>query len=607
MVFRCVARRTCVWAFALSALSTLSAEEKVGHPRLIFTAAEVPSLRERAATPEGKAILARTREVLNEGFTTWSAAGHGFLYQVTGDPEEAARAREAVEKMLAGEANPDARYTFATAREHMRVGPVLSALALAYDFCHEAWDDAFRRQVLEGMLEHPQFVAITTEPQHHPGVNHWGPATGALAVALMGIAGDPLLRPGESEAVYNGLQLAITNANREFTEGFGPRGSYGEGHYTGRISANTGILPFMVAMRNAQGIDLTAYYPNSIWLSGRWIYELTRFENGEVRNNQRGMYARDPFTRGEMLSSDGDFVFGFAVLPPDLRRALLWTYVHVVQPDPATRDYDILEYPHFGAYALKYWPIGETPLNPGEVLPSILHDPSVNAILWRNGWHENPGQDIVVSAMLGAEPNWGRGLSVNGSVWILAENQRYEFPGAFHISTPSALELKPEQRRGRVVARPNPDFGLGSRPQSWVDWIADEDTTLIVDLDDTLEDGLRGLVAMRGPMAGLVSTDARGTTTWGGSELGWGNLLSIHDPGATEPLDPANLLEPGVTRLPAPDGLHTWAVHHPRGVVYLCVIGGNPRAPVPDEDGISIGNRRLVLRDTTLTLEHTTP
>ncbi|MEX2381302.1 MAG: hypothetical protein WD490_02875 [Opitutales bacterium] len=586
---------------------TVSAAEEPGHPRLIFTAKEVPELRERAATPEGKAILARTREVLDKGFTTWSAAGHGFLFQVTGDKAEAQRAREAVEKMLAGEKNPDDRYTFATAREHMRVGPVLSALALAYDFCYEAWDEPFRRKVLDGILGHPVFPAITTKPQQHPGVNHWGPATGALAVALMGIAGDPLLTPAENETVYNALQTAITNAIREFTGGFGPRGSYGEGHYTGRISANTGMLPFMVAMRNARGIDLTEHFPDSVWLSGRWIYELTRFENGEVRGLQRGMYARDPFTRGEMLSSDGDFVFGFAILPPEPRRALFWTYEHVAAPDPAPRDYDILEYPHFGAYALAYWPIREAPLNPGEILPPILHDPSVNAIVWRSGWNEEPGRDILVSAMLGAGPDWGRGLSVNGSVWILAENQRYEFPGAFHISRPRVLELRPDLRRGRVVARPNRDFGVGNRPQSWVDWITKADTTLVVDLDDTLDDGLRGLVAMRGPMAGLVSTDARASSSWGGEGLGWGNLLSIHDPQATEPVDPATVLDPGINPLPAPEGLHTWAIRHPRGLVYLCVIGAEAPEPLLEDDGISIGNRRLILQDDSLFLKHSTP
>jgi len=85
------------------------------HPRLFFRKADLPALKARAATPEGKQIIARLRILLNgsdgesmpttfnparedkEGsgefhyktgigaYTLWHGAGYGMLYQLTGD------------------------------------------------------------------------------------------------------------------------------------------------------------------------------------------------------------------------------------------------------------------------------------------------------------------------------------------------------------------------------------------------------------------------------------------------------------------------------------------------------------------------------------------
>ena len=100
------------------------------HPRLFFRKSDVPELRRRTQTPEGKQIVTRLRALLNgsdgesmpiaynpaklayekNGFknrpgayTISHAAGYGFLYQLTGDRKYADFARQCVEKAWQGQ------------------------------------------------------------------------------------------------------------------------------------------------------------------------------------------------------------------------------------------------------------------------------------------------------------------------------------------------------------------------------------------------------------------------------------------------------------------------------------------------------------------------
>ena len=158
------------------------------HPRLLFRAKDVPALRERMKTPEGQAIVQRLRDLLGENgeamtsqfspfgprnirimtpeekeerdagnrqipdmpigtFTSWHAAGFGFLYQLTGEQKYADLAKESVELMLAGKFDRDPRYSWISGGTTMRASNVLGAMAYAYDFCYNAWPEDFRQKI----------------------------------------------------------------------------------------------------------------------------------------------------------------------------------------------------------------------------------------------------------------------------------------------------------------------------------------------------------------------------------------------------------------------------------------------------------------------------
>ena len=423
------------------------------HPRLIFRKADVAELRRRAATPEGKAILARCEKMLAERFTTWNAAAHAFLYQVTGDKAHAAKARTAAEQMMAGAGNPDGRYTYLRPGGQLRAGPVLGGMGLAYDMAYDGWEPDFRRRVAENIVRHPLAAQVVNRPAHGPGCNHFGAHQGGMGLAVLALRGDPEL--ADAKLVEGWLDKLVESVKRELTIGHGPGGHYYEGHHCGRISSNTGVIPFIQAYRVAAGKDLVANCTHAQWLVTQWVYEFVRF-GGQCRNIQRGMYGRDPFPRGGMLSMDGDFAQGFGICPAEHKPAVLWAYNHLLEPPDQERTYDIWEYPHLAAYALANWPLGMKETNPGELLPKVRHDPGPGYFVFRSAW-TGGDDDVVVTAILGSTPGGGRGMAHGGSVAVLGlGGVKAIFPGMFTASRMTYFKAE-KDGSGVLSAVPIPD------------------------------------------------------------------------------------------------------------------------------------------------------
>ena len=99
------------------------------HPRLLFRKSDLSDLKKRAEMPEGRAIVARLRFLLDGedgdtllpagqpqytvgAFTIGHAAGYGLLYQLTGEKKYAELGLKCFDRMLAGEPDRDGRYSF---------------------------------------------------------------------------------------------------------------------------------------------------------------------------------------------------------------------------------------------------------------------------------------------------------------------------------------------------------------------------------------------------------------------------------------------------------------------------------------------------------------
>jgi hypothetical protein len=123
------------------------------HPRLFFRRADIPKLRERAQTPEGRPIVARLRELLpqdrggfkwqRDGAAAWpytegaAATGHALQFILTGEQAAAGRAKALTRLAIRRNDGEWGGWGIA-----LRVAQA----ALAYDLCHDAWDESFRRE-----------------------------------------------------------------------------------------------------------------------------------------------------------------------------------------------------------------------------------------------------------------------------------------------------------------------------------------------------------------------------------------------------------------------------------------------------------------------------
>jgi hypothetical protein len=266
------------------------------HPRLFFRQSDLPSLRKRADTPQGKALIARLKTVLGGGekmpalkndmttaygkeggpkprteewpdgtYSISHAAGFGFLYQLTGDKRYADLGRECFQWAFDGirDRDREARYSWRKPGGALRAGPSLGWYALGYDLCHDGWDEDFRRQVATAIFEydegkHMSFPELVRGSRHMPSSNHWGMQVGGGALALLAVMGDPGIDQAEIPKL---LEQSEKSMIRNMTEGFGDHGWFAEGDGTGCMAANISFAPALQAWRCAGGRDFITPAP----------------------------------------------------------------------------------------------------------------------------------------------------------------------------------------------------------------------------------------------------------------------------------------------------------------------------------------------------------
>jgi hypothetical protein len=250
-------------------------------------------------------------------------------------------------------------------------------------------------------------------------------------VALLGLRGDPEVDAAKIEDL---LAKVVHNAKREIVQGYGKRGYYYEGHHCGRLSSNTGLIPFIQAYRVAAGQDLVANCDNARWLTFKWVYEFVD-EGTNYAYNSRGMYRRDFDRHG--MSSGGDFAHGFGICPEEYKPYVLWLYNRILEPGAKT--YDMLSVPFRAPYALANWPFDLAEKCPDGSIPRTLFDEGPGYFVFRNGWKEKG--NVVVTALMGSTPGGGRGMARGGSVEVCGHGIRYVLPGMFFTSKPTYRNL----------------------------------------------------------------------------------------------------------------------------------------------------------------------
>lgn len=428
------------------------------HPRLFFRRSDLPALRVRAQTPEGKAILKRLRFLLNGGdgesmptaynpmrgkqskdgsgptanapagmYTFSHTAGFGLLYQVTGDKKYADLGRQCMEKAFEEYRDRDNRYSFRYPYGALRAGPSLGWTAVGYDLCCDGWNEGFRRTVALAIQNYNEgknmsLAELARGSRHMPASNHWGMQVGGAALALLAIKGDPGVDDGKIGKLLVESEKAMI---RNLTEGFGDHGWFAEGDGTGSMSSHIVFASALNVWKTAGGKDFISPRPNAPWMSLKWIF-LTIPRDGRMDFPKRGAYPHNVWAR-DGLSGAGYFAQGFGAVTGEQKAAMLWFYNHHLKDadEKAGTPFDTVSiYPQNAILAFVNWPIGMKEINPAHVIPRAVRDKKYGFYMFRNRWQDE--NDIVVSVQTKNTRGWHK-ANTDGrlQVWGLGKKAKW--------------------------------------------------------------------------------------------------------------------------------------------------------------------------------------
>lgn len=455
------------------------------HPRLLFRKADLPELKKRAETPEGRLIVRRLRLLLDGkngdtllpaarpaqtvgAFTIGHAAGYGLLYQLTGEKKYADLGLQCFDRMIKGEPDRDGRYSFTDPNGELRAGSSWAVAALGYDLCYDGWAEADRRRIARAFLDVKDdqgfnLEKVVRKPKYRPAKNHTG---GIMcgAVAAAALAGDSGTEGAKIWEEW--LPDAYKNTLAMLTEGFGDHGWYAESQGPSHVSSDTGFQLWLKAARVACGKDFITPRPNAQFVALRWAMEIVPQDGRPqypLRMAAGPTYGTHEFTRAGDWSHGGQFAQGFGVIDDRYKPAFLWVYQNFVEPaeheltpkeawvnekgflPKGEKSYDSLTTPWKSVVAFVNWPIGTEAKNPAGVLPQAMEDRIHGYYCFRNRWKD--ADDIVVTALLGYGPK-GDYKPKFGPVVVWGLGKRYEFG---NFSTPKAPDFAPGKDGSGVI------------------------------------------------------------------------------------------------------------------------------------------------------------
>lgn len=363
----------------LNSLSLLAS-----HPRLFFDAADIPALRERAQREPyasmlqkvidgGEAVL-DSNPAYNLGF---QARNYAFAYVLTGDPYYAAKAREKIDLMRVNtEAGSSSVWYTVSSRQLSLTQGSLSA-AMAYDFCYDAWDSAYRDEISLQLYEQGEQQMNVSGPGWNGAdeSNWWGIRYSGAGIAYLA-----------SDEAAAATRLVDVRAMMEqyfdamFSTSPLSRGAVPEGMgYT--LYPYGLIAPYLLADLQVHGFDYRTTIPGvsemGVW---PWFFALP-LEWWTGSEYSPGMHPAWQDDNTRMNNSGGALGLAFALSPDRFQPGLKWLYDRYWG---ALGD-QTYSYRRAGSiWAYLYYPEALAPENPTRLWGTHYFDAWDGMILFRN-------------------------------------------------------------------------------------------------------------------------------------------------------------------------------------------------------------------------------
>ncbi len=319
---------------------------------------------------------------------------------------------------------------------------MMLSVAMAYDFCYEAWSPEFRLRVVNEIQNYERMpvdydkyaeghkglatMDVLVNPAFPPRSNHHGAYVGGAGIALLAIRNDP---GADMTRIQPWLKQVEQEMIRVMTQGFGDKGFFAEGHGPSHMAANNAFVPLLQAARVSWGKDFISPRSNAPWISLRWAMEIIpHAEKAWYPNYKLNAYGSDHKWRGSM-SDGGDWSQGFGALANEAQQAaMLWMYENAIEKEKPLQEFDAWTYPHRAVFAFINWPIGLEPQNPGNVLGHANADMLIGHFMFRREWKD--ADDVYVTFLLNKDPRRGYVRSSSGghiTIWGQGIRERVFF------------------------------------------------------------------------------------------------------------------------------------------------------------------------------------
>jgi len=380
------------------------------HPRLIFRKHDLPMIKRRLQTPEGKAIMARFLEQLPRNYAThpkcqpYFPAGYALAYQLTGDKAHADRAREILAGMIDIRGSQDIHF-----------GPMAQAMAVTLDLCYDAWDADFRQKVIDnlaGRLSNLETLTGMKGASLNPWHNHEAIRACGAGVAAICLLGEKTGNGKEIPGLERIIHVNARSIRRFFqTNGNSNTGWGMEGDFYKRMTWNSGPGHMIQAYRTAMGGDMMAGWPGHWTILGEWMWQPPA----------------EQVVAAESLRTDQDsglFVLGLTTVPDSMKAGARRLFDRAYGLE-GNRTFGLLWAYHAG-YLLMNYPFDVAPEPPGKSLPWIAPDPTGGHWIFRKPWQGaddtlivlNPHCDFPGGTHWIAGRSWDMQLFALGKHWV---------------------------------------------------------------------------------------------------------------------------------------------------------------------------------------------